>query len=73
MKEETTTVAKKKKKKVKQRRLMINVAHSKYYVVRYVAKKMFNMKLSYNYDEDWDICWTDGAVSCDKLYKMKGY
>lgn len=31
------------------------------------------MKLTHNDDEDWDICWMDGAVSCEKLYKMKPY
>jgi hypothetical protein len=51
----------------------MNVSQTKYYVVRYVAKKIYNMKLTHNDDEDWDICWTDGAVSCEKLYKMKGY
>ncbi len=51
----------------------MNVAQTKYYVVRYVAKKIYNMKLTHNDDEDWDICWMDGAASCEKLYKMKQY
>lgn len=51
----------------------MNVAQTKYYVVRYVAKNIYKMKLTANDDEDWDICWQDGAVQCDKLYKMKPY
>ena len=51
----------------------MNIAQTKYQVVRYVAKNIYKMKLTYNEDEDWDICWQDGAVSCDRLYKMKPY
>lgn len=65
--------ASKKKKKLNKKRLIINVSQTKYYVVRYVAKRMYNMKLTHNDDEDWDICWMDGAASCEKLYKMKQY
>ncbi len=48
---------KKKKRKVNKKRLVMNVAQTKYYVVRYVAKKIYKMKLTHNDDEDWDICW----------------
>lgn len=51
----------------------MNIAQTKYYVVRYVAKNMFKMKLTHSEEEDWDICWMDGAVPCEKLYKMKAY
>jgi tubulin polyglutamylase TTLL6/13 len=51
----------------------MNVAQTKYYVVRYVAKNIYKMKLTHNDDEDWDICWQDGAVQCEKLTKMKPY
>jgi hypothetical protein len=64
---------KKKKKKQSKKRLIMNIASTKYYVVRYVAKKIYNMKLTHSDEEDWDICWTDGAVSCEKLYKMKAH
>lgn len=60
-----------KKKKGGKKKLVMNIALTKYYVVRYVAKNMFKMKLTHNDEEDWDICWMDGAVSCEKLYKMK--
>ena len=31
------------------------------------------MRLTHAEDEDWDIFWQDGAVACEKLYKMKLY
>ena len=51
----------------------MNVSQTKYYVVRYVAKKIYNMRLTHNEDEDWDIMWQDGAVNWERLYKMKPY
>jgi hypothetical protein len=47
----------KKKRKKKSKRLVMNVAQTKYQVVRYVAKNIYKMRLTYNDDEDWDICW----------------
>lgn len=35
----------------------MNISLTKYYVVRYVAKNIYNMRLTHNDDEDWDICW----------------
>eukprot|EP00347_Sterkiella_histriomuscorum_P011690 403371481 len=67
------TDGKKKKKKGKQKRLIMNISQTKYYVVRYVAKKIYGMRLTHNDDEDWDIMWQDGAVNCERLYKMKPY
>lgn len=64
---------KKKKRKVNKKRLVMNVSQTKYYVVRYVARKIYKMKLSHNDEEDWDICWQDGAVQCEKLSKMRPY
>ena len=54
-----------KKRRRKKKRLMMNVAQTKYMVVRYVGKKIYHMKLTRSDDEDWDVCWQDGAVSCD--------
>lgn len=56
---------KKKKKKANKKRLIMNVSQTKYYVVRYVAKNIYKMKLTHNDDEDWDIRWQDGAVQCE--------
>ena len=62
-----------KKRRRKKKRLMMNVAQTKYMVVRYVGKKVYHMKLTRSDEEDWDVCWQDGAVSCDQLQKMRPY
>lgn len=74
MNEESKEIVKKKKKyKYKNiGRLLINVNHCHYPVVRAVAKA-FNIKLTYSDDDDWDILWSDGAIQCDRLYRMKPY
>jgi len=51
---------------------MINVSYCHYPVVRTVAK-MNKIKLTHSEEEDWDILWNDGAVQCDRLYRMKPY
>lgn len=81
----TEQPAKKKKKrryKIKAKKMILNVSLTKYHVVRYVARTIFNMRLS-NYSQtntdcfedkhEWDLLWTDGIVKVDTLYKMKGY
>lgn len=55
------------------RRLWVNVALTKYKIVRYVAKKVFDYRLCRNDNEDWDICWIDSGISHEKLMKMKPY
>lgn len=44
----------------------MNALNTKYKVVKYVARNIFNMKISYktNIDDndEWDICWSDGGV-----------
>lgn len=44
----------------------MNVLNTKYKVIKYAAKNVFNMRLSYkaNIDDsdEWDICWCDQAV-----------
>ena len=55
----------------------MNVVNTKYKVVRYVARKVFNMRLSYkaNIDDnpEWDICWSDGGVQPERLMKMQPF
>ena len=51
----------------------MNISSTKYNVVKYVARDLYKMKFTHNEEDDWDICWQDGAVSCEKLYKMKPY
>ena len=70
-------------------RLLINMANTKYFVIRWVAKHLFNFKLSFKQQEvdqmesgypehggtseDWDIFWTDVAVLPERIAKMKPY
>ena len=70
-------IAKKNKKKkrhnrYKNGRLYINVSYCHYPVIRTVAK-MNKIKLTHSEEEDWDIYWSDGAIQCDRLYRMKPY
>ena len=73
---------KKKKIKYKTKKLVMNVAQTKYHVVRYVARKLYNMRLSTysnnNHDytdekHEWDIMWTDNGATVERLHKMKPY
>ena len=73
MSEDLNNTEGKKKKKSKKKRLIMNTAQTKYMVVRYVGKKVYRMKLTRCDEEDWDICWQDGAVSCEQLQRMKPY
>lgn len=69
-------------------RLVINMSNTKYFVIRFVAKSLFNFKISYkkqeieemdnnsyqlDQNEDWDIFWTDGGVVPERIAKMKPY
>ena len=57
----------------------MNVAQTKYHVVKYVGKKIFGMRLSaYTHESsdeknEWDLYWCDNGVTVDRLYKMKSY
>lgn len=80
MKQEEIPKKKKKTvKKQKQKKLVMNVLNTKYHVVKYVGKKVFQMRLStYNTDamdekHEWDLCWCDGGVTVDRVYKMKQF
>lgn len=82
MTEKEGKAIKKKKIKFKIKKLVINVQQTKYHVVRYVARKLFNMRLSTysqtNHDcldekHEWDIMWTDNGATVERLYKMKPY
>jgi len=55
-------------------RLVLNISETKYAVVRFVGRKVFNWKLSHkSEDMDWDVMWSDNAVEPEKLAKMKPY
>lgn len=51
----------------------MNIAWTKYHVIKYVAKKLYNMRFTYDDSDDWDICWVDSAIQSDRLYRMKPY
>jgi len=63
-----------KKKKVVRPKIVMNVSDTQYDVVKYVGKKLFGWKLSYETETfDWDIMWTDNAVQPETLAKMQTY
>lgn len=43
---------------------------TKYPVIKYVGKKLFKWRLTYDPESEWDVCWTDGAVAPETLAKM---
>jgi tubulin polyglutamylase TTLL6/13 len=70
-------------------RLVVNLSNTKYFVVKFVAKSIFNFKCTYkqhdvenmdihaldfpNEKEDWDLFWTDAGVLPERVAKMKPY
>ena len=70
-------------------RLVINMSNCKYFVIRFVARSLFNFKLNFKQQEvdqmdanwelgdgkndDWDIFWTDAGVLPERIAKMKPY
>ncbi len=43
--------------------IFLNAIDCRYPVVKFVGKKVFKWKLSYDLETmDWDIMWTDNAV-----------
>lgn len=77
-----------KKCKAKER-LIVNLANTHYFIIKFVFKSLFNFKGTWkqqdpeqmdNWDfsgdkpmEDWDIFWTDGGVLPERISKMKPY
>ena len=61
-------------KKQKKRKIICNVAYTKYEIVKHLAEKVFFWSLSIaEDDEEWDLLWTDNAVPPDRLARMKQY
>jgi tubulin polyglutamylase TTLL6/13 len=70
-------------------RLIANLSNTKYFVVKFVAKRLFNFKCTFkqqdvenmdsyaidvaNEKDDWDLYWTDGGVLPERISKMKPY
>lgn len=62
------------KKNKKQKRMILNIAGTKYEVVKHVAKKMLGWKVINNPDSKvWDVYWTDCAVQSEHLKDMHLY
>lgn len=62
-----------KKKKANPQKIVFYVGQTKYSVVKYVGLKMLGYKLTENPDDQWDVMWTDSAVTPDQFDKMKLY
>lgn len=58
---------------VRKARIICNIFDTEYEVVKLVISEALNWKTSENEDDEWDITWTDNAVSAEKLTKMKTY
>jgi hypothetical protein len=54
-------------------KIVVNISDTKYPVVPYVTKKLLGWVTSKKDDENWTVWWTDGAVSIEKLMRMKPY
>lgn len=52
---------KKKRGKNKKQRIIINLNHCHYPVLRTVAK-IYKLRTTINDDDDWDIFWSDAAI-----------
>ncbi|CAI2370392.1 unnamed protein product [Moneuplotes crassus] len=63
----------KSKRKQPIKKLCVNVAYTRYKIVRYVAKKIFGYRLSKSDSDEWDICWLDAGISHERLFKMKAF
>lgn len=58
----------------KKPRIVCNVGDTQYDVVKHVAKKKLGWYLNEDFqDDEWDLEWTDNAVSPEKLGKMRPY
>ena len=53
--------------------LLMLVADTKYKVIKFVGKNVFNFKLTTNPEDNWDLCWQDLGVGVEVLAKMKSY
>ena len=49
-------------RKIKYPKVIFYVNDTQYPVVKAVGKKVFKWKLTLEYEDDWDVCWTDMAV-----------
>jgi tubulin polyglutamylase TTLL6/13 len=60
-------------KHISKTKAIINLGESKYSVISHVARKQLGWAVSRVEDDNWDVWWSDGAVSSEKLAKMRPY
>jgi tubulin polyglutamylase TTLL6/13 len=54
-------------------RLIVNVLHTQYDVVKEVLKNHFRCKLSVEEEGEWDLMWMDSGVTSEIVSKLKPY
>ena len=60
-------------------KLSFNISTTKYFVIKFVARNLFNFRITRagvpesHGDPDYDIYWTDGGCTPERLYKMQPY
>lgn len=59
-----------KKKSKKNERMILNISHTQYEIIKEVAS-MFGWSTTEEDESKWDLLWTDSAVSSERLSKMK--
>eukprot|EP01022_Parablepharisma_sp_SALTPOND_P033262 TRINITY_DN88376_c1_g1_i1.p1 TRINITY_DN88376_c1_g1~~TRINITY_DN88376_c1_g1_i1.p1 ORF type:complete len:841 (+),score=76.53 TRINITY_DN88376_c1_g1_i1:279-2525(+) len=64
---------KKTEKEHKPLKLIANVLHTQYEVVKEVLKKKFRCKLSTEEEGEWDILWADTGVNSTMIAKLRPY
>ena len=53
--------------------IQFNIFDTKYDIIPHIVQEVFNWNVSSEDDENWDVLWTDNAVSPDRLSRMKQY
>jgi len=54
-------------------KVVFNISDTRYEVVRHVARKMLNYKLTSEPEVEWDVFWTDNAVQPEILARMQPF
>jgi tubulin polyglutamylase TTLL6/13 len=61
----------KKNKKPVTNTLVFDVSDTQYEIVKFVGRKIYNWKLTWDQEAEWDVRWTDNAVQPETLAKMQ--
>ena len=54
-------------------KLICNVAHTKYALVRSIAKHSMKMKVTEEDIDDFDLLWSDHGIPNERIMRMKSY